>query len=82
MNNMLKPNPATNISIVNPVAPKPTDTTDINYENADEILIDELSKAGIWDTNLRVKVATKVLLAKMTILQTKVDGALAILMQK
>ena len=30
---------------------KPIDTSDINYETALQVLIEELEKAGIWETN-------------------------------
>lgn len=61
---------------------KPIDTSDINYETALQVLIEELEKAGIWETNFRVKVAVKILSAKLLIQESKINEALAILMRK
>ena len=60
---------------------KPT-TVDINYENALQVLIEELEKAGIWEKNMRVKVAVKILSAKLLLQESKINEALAILMRK
>jgi len=60
---------------------KPT-TVDINYENALQALIEELEKAGIWEKNMRVKVAVKILSAKLLLQESKINEALAILMRK
>jgi len=61
---------------------KPIDTSDINYETALQVLIEELEKAGIWETNFRVKVAVKIISAKLLIQESKINEALAILMRK
>ena len=61
---------------------KPIDTSDINYDTALQVLIEELEKAGIWETNFRVKVAVKILSAKLLIQESKINEALAILMRK
>jgi hypothetical protein len=60
---------------------KPT-TVDINYDNALQVLIEELEKAGIWEKNMRVKVAVKILSAKLLLQESKINEALAILMRK
>ncbi len=60
---------------------KPT-TVDINYENALQVLIEELEKTGIWEKNMRVKVAVKILSAKLLLQESKINEALAILMRK
>ena len=57
---------------------KPT-TVDINYENALQVLIEELEKAGIWEKNMRVKVAVKILSAKLLLQESKIKEALDIL---
>lgn len=67
---------------IDPVDPKPVYTGDINYDTALQILIEELEKEGVWETNFRVKVAVKTLAAKILIQETKINEALAILMQK
>jgi hypothetical protein len=61
---------------------KPVSTVDINYENALQVLIEELEKAGIWEKNMRVKVAVKILSAKLLLQESKINEALAILMRK
>jgi hypothetical protein len=72
---------ALNASIEPVEETKPT-TVDINYENALQVLIEELEKAEIWEKNMRVKVAVKILSAKLLLQESKINEALAILMRK
>jgi chemotaxis receptor (MCP) glutamine deamidase CheD len=55
---------------------KPVDTSDINYETALQVLIEELEKAGVWESNFRAKVAVKILSAKLLIQERKINEAL------
>lgn len=78
-----------NTSAVNMSSKKPADNvltgcdiTDINYETAVSVLLEELENEGVWSRNMRIKVATKILLAKLSLLEQKVDGAIAILTTK
>ena len=72
-----------NLDSIKPVENvKPIDVSDINYETALQVLIQELEKAGIWESNYRVKVAVKILSAKLLLQESKINEALAILMRK
>lgn len=72
-----------NLDSIKPVEDvKPIDVSDINYETALQVLIQELEKAGIWESNYRVKVAVKILSAKLLLQESKINEALAILMRK
>lgn len=72
-----------NLDSIKPVEDvKPIDVSDINYETALQVLIEELEKAGIWESNYRVKVAVKILSAKLLLQESKINEALAILMRK
>jgi len=72
-----------NLDSIKPVEDvKPFDVSDINYETALQVLIQELEKAGIWESNYRVKVAVKILSAKLLLQESKINEALAILMRK
>jgi len=58
---------------------KPEDNSDITEETAQQILIEELEKSGVWQKNMRVKIAVKILFAQILNQQTKIDTAISIL---
>lgn len=58
---------------------KPEDNSDITEETAQQILIEELENSGVWQKNMRVKIAVKILFAQIVNQQTKIDTAISIL---
>lgn len=55
---------------------KPVDTSDITEENAQQVLIEQLERAGVWEKDMRVKVAVKILFGQIGDLQMKIALAL------
>lgn len=55
---------------------KPIDTSDITEENAQQVLIEQLEQAGVWQKDMRVKVAVKILFGQIGDLQMKIALAL------
>jgi hypothetical protein len=55
---------------------KPIDTSDITEENAQQVLIEQLEQAGVWQKDMRVKVAVKILFGQIVDLQMKIALAL------
>lgn len=53
---------------------------EINEENALTVLIDILSNTPIWNKDPNVKICCKTIGAKIINLETKIDGAVSVLL--
>jgi hypothetical protein len=58
---------------------KQTEPIEINEENALTVLIDILSNHPIWQKDPNVKICCKVVGAKIINLETKIEGAISVL---